>query len=686
MRNLSKGAVIGIIAGLVLLLAAAVAILLNLELNRNSRPALYRNLDGHLYTLNTQVRTPSEDGLYHLRFGYEELTVDLPVADPSLVNYIDTMTTMGLTISEEGIVTDAFPVEDFAATVCENTFIKKVSGSDVTVNSSLAMNGMDIQFSRYKKTRIYDLTKGSVMEVLPGALRPMDGISAYADAEGNVTHIYVTSHPTESSIYWRAERMYNTSKKETTRQCDENGVYSLDFYCDGKLVTLSCKDKALVDKIDAVSSYPYFAFTFDKDGLIQEMINASLALRGIVVCEGNDVTEITPRTVATVKALNNDGETWAGDLAIGCEYYDVSPTAQAEGRMGQSVSELQAGDRVTVWTDTENRAILVYITNRLADVPVYYNVSRKFDSEINSTTRKKDASGFYTAEVLKAGDTEVTIVKTEDRSLMAKLDRESSRCVGLVIDEAGVIQNVYPPQSLFGHSAWSSGGVVSNVAGSVLTRITYGKPSTANNAVMMPECKVYNVSTDGVYGEETTLQKGDYIYAFRQPTGELVHIYVVRRCLGADTMYYNLERQYDSEAKGTSRTPDANGIYTFSLAYQGKTVTLKTDSKEIADQLDSFSPGAVSLRVEEDRIIAVNDPKYACGGSQVANGYLYKGTNAKGKHVAASGEEEVTFTLAEGCMIYDVKKGGAALSAIPAERKITVYTDLNGLAQIIFVR
>lgn len=686
MRNLSKGAVIGIIVVLCLLLAAAVAFLVNMELNTVPRPELYRNLDGHLYSRNTQTRTPSEDGLYHLRFGYEDLTVDLPVADLTLVNYIDTMDTMGLTISEEGLVTDAFPVETVGTVICENTFIKKTTGDTVMVNTSLAMNGMDTQFLRNKKTRFYDITKGSVVEVLPGALRPMDGICAYGDEKGNVTHIYITSHPTESSIYWRTARMYSSSTKETTRQCDENGLYSIDFYCDGKIVSLQCKDKALVTQIDQESGTPHFGLTFDKDGLIQSIVNPSLALRGIIICDGYDVTEVTPRSFVTEKKISSKGETWAGDIAIGCQYYDISPAAQAEDRMGEEVSELQVGDRVTVWTDTENRAILVYITNRLVDAPIYYNVTRKYDSDSNVTTRKKDENGWYTAEVIKAGETEITVLKTEDKAIMSKLDKESSRCIGIVADEEGVIQNVYPPQSLFGHSAWSSGGVVSSVTGTIVTRIPYGKPTSATNAVMLPDCQVYNVSTDGQYGATTTLQKGDYIYAFRQPSGELVHIYVVRRTLGADTMYFNLDRQYDTEAKESTRKPDSDGIYTFTLAHQGKNVTLKVDNKEMADLLDSFSPGAVSLRVEEDRITAVNDPKYACGGSQVANGYVYKGINEKGKHVAQGSDKETTFTMAEDCVIYDTKNGGYALSQIPEGRKITVYTDMNGNAQIIFLR
>ena len=685
MKNISKTTIIWLIAGLILVLAAA-AIVGLIVMNTVPRPELYYNLDRHLYSLNTQVRTPAEDGLYHLRFGYEEQTLELTVQDPELVSYIDSMDVMGLTVSDEGMVTDAFPADTFATEICSGIFVQRASGDEIHTNTSLAMNGKDALFTRNKKTRIYDLSSGTVVEVLPGALRAMDGITIYGDEEGNATHIYITYRPVKSHVYWRVQRMYNSAKKETSRECDENGVYTLDFYCNGRVVTLQCKDKAVVNEIDAPSGNAHFGLILDRDDYILQTTNAALGMRSLLVCESYDVTELTDSTFRAEKKIDSKGETWSGGIATGCRYYDISSAAKAEDRLGMPVDSMQLGDRVTVWTNAEGNAVLVYITNRLVDVPVFYNVERMYHDEKEMTSRRPDENGFYTVSLLKAGDTETTVYKTDDRTLMTKLDKESSRCVGILADEENVIQGVYPPSCLFGQTIWSSGGVVSSVTGSVLTKIAYGKPSTATHAVIAQDCKIYNVSSVGEFGAATTVQEGDYIYAFRQPTGELIHIYVVRRCLGADTMYYNLDRQYDKETKLPNRQPGADGLYTFTLAHQGQQVTLKTDSKEIADLLDSYSPGAVSLEVQDDRILAVHGPKYACGGSEVANGYTYQGLNEKGQLLATTTDKETTFTLAKDCAIYDIKKGGQQIASIPEGRRLTVYTDREGKALIVFVR
>lgn len=683
--NKRKSMVILIIA-LCLVLIAAVSILVTLNLRDKSRPSLYLNLDAHLYTKNTQVRTPGEDGLYRMRFAWEGETVQYTVADKELVDYIDSMEVMGLTVTDDGQITEAFPATDIATEVCAGGFVKTIEGNRITANSSLSMNGSNCTVLQNAQTMYTDVTRGKAIPVLPTALRPMDGIKAYADENGMVTHIFITFRPAESPIYWLTERSYSAKELSTTRVPDEKGIYSLDCYSGGKLVTLKCKDKDLVTAIDtAAGDGKHFGFSVDGNGFITDYHNSAMSIRGLMVCDAYDVVAIDEDgTVHTKKLLSSKGESWSGKLAENFRAYDISATANAEGRMGQAVSGLQVGDRITLWTNTEDQAVEAYITTRLVDCPPYFNVSRKYDSEAKKTTRKADSEGYYIISLLKDGETQPVDYKTTDKSLATAIDKEASRCVSIVADENNVIQTVYTHQSLFGQSAWSSGGVVSSVTGSVVTRQTYGKPSTANNAVMLPDCKVYNVSTTGTYGEITTLQKGDYIYAFRQPSGELVHIYIVRRCLGADTLYYNIGRQYDAETKGTLRTPDGNGFYTFTLSHQGQTVKLKTDDKSLADALDSFSPGAVSLLVEGDQILEVNDPKYALGGSQVANGYIYGGVGEKGKHVATAEDgTEATFTMADDCKVYHYRNGATTLKE---GDKITVYTDMDGNACVIFVR
>ena len=70
-------------------------------------PALYRNLDGHLYSVNTQSRQPGEDGLYHLRFACDGEVVELTADSEELVLKIDAMPVLGLTADKNGAITPA---------------------------------------------------------------------------------------------------------------------------------------------------------------------------------------------------------------------------------------------------------------------------------------------------------------------------------------------------------------------------------------------------------------------------------------------------------------------------------------------------------------------------------------------------------------------------------------------------
>ena len=644
---------------------------------------LYWNLDGRLYNRNTNPRTPEADGTYRMRFFRDGEVLTITVGDIQTVNEMDAMDVMGLNFDENGGFTGYTDVKNLATTLCVHNFVRKTEDTTLSVNSSPAMNGVEHTVTVGEDTLIYDLSLETPAAVTLDSILPLDEVSAYADMEGNLRYLYVLSHPTESSVYWRVSRKYSSKTMETTREPDENGIYSLDFYCDGALVTLQAKDKAIVTQIDADSNESHFGLTFDADGYINGVMKSPTGIRGLLVAEGHDITAIENGTVTAPKILSSKGENWTGTLREDCVVYDISPVAKAENRLGEQVEGVQVGDRVTVWTDTENRAIQIYVTNRLVDSPAYFSISRKFDSNTNETTRTPDDEGYYTIPLLKEGDSETTLYKTKDKDIMSQLDSVTGRCVGLEVTGENEIRYVYPPEALFGYTAWSNGSVVSSVIGSVVTRIVYGKPGTTYNGVMMPDCKIYNASTTGQYGAETTLRVGDYFYAFRQPSGEVVHIYVVRRDLGADTMYYNLDPQYNAEAKATTRQPDADGFYHFTLAHNGEKVNLKTQDDELATKLDSFT--AVSLLVEGDVILEVNDPKYATGGSQVAAGNRYTGKKGSSLITVDAEGTETKVKPSADCVIYDARKDGKILTEIPEGSTVTIYTNRNGEAQIIFV-
>lgn len=652
-------------------------------------PELYYNLDYTTYSLEKNDRPKDDSGLYRLRFACGGEVLELTCKDEKLVRYIDSMPVLSLETDDAGAITSAHSPDTYYTELCSQAFVRNLDGDQLNLNSSLAMSGIQHNIKLTENTQIFNVTNGTVTTLAATDLSHLDRVTIYGDASDTASYVFVDFQFMQSRLYWRTERCYDSKAHETTRIPDENGVYSLDFYCNGNTETLRCKDKALVNAIDAADSdNPYFGFTFDSENYINGIQNAAASIQGVLACVAHDVTELSGNSVKAVNLLSGKNETWTGTLAEDCRVYDVSKAAYADDRMGQAVDGIQLGDRVTVFTDTQNRAIQIYVTNRLVDVPIYFSTSRKYSSSTGETTREPDAEGWYTVSLIKEGDNKAETYKTRDKDLMTYLDSAGSRCLGIVADENNVLQRVYHPECLFGRSSWSNNGVVADTAGYIVTRMIYGNAKNVTYAVMMPDCKIYNVSTTGQYGAETKLQKGDYIYAFRQPTGELVHIYVVRRCLGTDTLYYNLSPRYDSETKETTRTPDAQGFYSFTLAHNGQRVTLKTDNKDLATALDSQSSGAASLLVEDGIILEVNAPNYACGGSQVSHGDKYVGLNQKGRHVTVNSDgKETNFAMASDCAIYSVKGGSVkTLDTIPTDAVITVYTNQNGEAQVIFVR
>ena len=651
-------------------------------------PELYYNLDYAIYSHVNSPRPVGDDGVYHLRFAVNGELLELTCSDEALVRQIDSMEVLHLELDDQNNLLSAASADTVSSLLCNGAYIQSIAGDQLRTNSSMAMNGLPYAITLTADTVVCDLSDGSVSVVEQSALLPMDGVTVYGDENGVATHIFKVFQPTESKLYWRISRNFDSKTASTAREPDENGIYSVDFYCEGETVVLQCKDKDLVTTIDMDSDTRHFGLTFDSEGYINGVLNSGMSMRGLLACYSYDVVGLEGNTVYTNEKLSGKNETWEGTLAEDCRIYDISKTAYSENRRALPVDSLQLGDRITVWTDTENRAIVIYITTRLVDCPIYFSTSRKYNSTTEETSREPDAEGWYSVTLLKEGDNKAGVYKTKDKELMTYLDSNASRCFGIVADENNVIQRVYHPECLFGQSAWSNGGLVVEAIGSIVNRKSSATATSITNGVMMPDCKVYNASTTGEYGALTTLQAGDYIYAFRQPSGELIHIYVVRRRLGPDTMYYNLDRRYDSDTQSTTRTPDSNGFYTFTLAHNGEKVTLKTDDKALADALDAQSALAVSLLVEDGIILEVNAPNYACGGTQVSHNEKYVGLNKKGKHTTVNADgKESTFTMAADCAIYDVRNGRTkTLTSIPEDATITAYLNINGQAQIVFVK
>lgn len=687
--------------GIVALLAVAGTVLA-LVLGGNQtkaapdRPEIYWNLDKDQYFQKgdlSSTREKAEDGYFHISFAYNGEQKELLTSDKQLVNFIDTMYAMGLVFDNDGYIVDAVQVKDMATVVKEEVYVQKVESGKITANSSIVMNGMKTELVLCDKTGIYDVTTGAKVrggEIAVEELQAMDKIYVYANAQNEITHVFVASHARASKVYWRANQF--TSGGKTTREPDENGYYTIPFYCEGERVEFKCNNVTEVNFIDKQSRYSaHFGLVFDEEGYIEEAILSYEAIRGMIRSERFDVTGIDGNRISTTKIIgSNIGTTDSFTLGENCPIYDVSPAAIAEDRVGKPVDSLQIGDRIVCFADTEGNPLFVYVSERIVEDAVWcYSLGRKYDSTLKETTREPDADGWYVFEVFTGG--QVLKVKTKDKAVATEIDAVGSLCFGLTLNGDEIVE-VYTVYSVFGYGAFGQGRYITDITGSIFTCIKTSAVDKPITGILASGCKIYNLSEVGTYGEETKLQFGDYIYAYQDPNLQIVEIFVMRRKLDAP-IYYSLTRKYDSQNKVTTREPDENGWYVYEVAVNGKVTTVKTQSKALATKMDSFSPAAMTLVVGNDGVVyEAYSGQVSTGGYRRASGYKVVSINSDGTVDTVYEKTGATrkLTLADYTKVYNVSqifnKNRGEVTSLRVGDIITSFNDIYDKAAVIYVR
>ena len=213
MKN-KKGLIIGIIAAVVVLLAALALVLTQCT---GGTPAatgaptstgsdqaetydIYWNLDMEEYAGKSEAgmssRMPESDGYFHVRFFHEGEIVTLKVAERKLINAIDYEEVMGLEIDEDGLVTGVkllsqLPLEQ----VGWRFYVQSAARTVIKLNSSVNFKGMEVMLEGFDPDRVWDMTgksgdKGCVTEAMK-----MDKVMVIADLDGNITHIFIYERP-----------------------------------------------------------------------------------------------------------------------------------------------------------------------------------------------------------------------------------------------------------------------------------------------------------------------------------------------------------------------------------------------------------------------------------------------------------------------------------------------------------
>ena len=652
---------------------------------------LYWNVDG-LKFQNPEdpmfsIREPGADGLYHIRFAVDGEHVEYTATDKKLVNYIDAKQLMGLELDDSGNILDIIPLDQFTTQIANAFFVQDINGNTLTINSSVALNGMKQIITLDDSVSIYDVRPDAEKIGGKGSCEILDKVMVYGDMDENPTHIYITERQREAEVYWRIARMYSSADKGTSRKPDENGVYTVLAAKDGGQVEVKfrAEHKDLVDLIDKGGRYDgAFAPIFDEEGYVVELLGIAKALRGKSAAPSYDITELSEDSFGCEYLMpgKEQGKTWSGKIHPDCKIYNVSDGGTAD-LIGEETT-LQMGDRVVAYSNTRDEAILIYVVNRLVDSPMYYNVNRMYSG---GATTRKPVNGYYEFELAVNG--KVQKFKTSDKDIASKVDAYSYQMFGLKV-EGDIILRAYNPECVTGYYSVGPNYFIQDIIGPILT-IAADAEATPSNPIMAGDCKVYNVTNVGAeIGAEDTLQIGDQIISYANPAGELKYVYIVNRKVDSP-VYWNHTRKYSTKTMETTRQPDENGYYVFRVAANGKDTTVRTKSKKLATQMDSYNPQWFALQLNGDIVQKVFPAKMATGGSVRASYFAVK---------SISSEEIVTYSLAGSgttvlkpsadLKIYNVASAyehhWGEQTQLKVGDQIHALTDRSGKTVVIYIR
>ena len=660
---------------------------------------IYWNVDRLVYTENSEtgltMREPGEDGMYHIRFAVDGQQVELPaVPDKRLINYIDTIDLMGLVFDADGVIINAMPAKEVAQELAKECYVKRIEDSRLVLNSSISMNGMEIEVPIDERTGIYEVFPHTELVGQVGKPQIMDLVTVYVDDQSNTTHVFIQERTEQAELYWRIGTHYNSANGTTTRTPDENGVYKLLFAHEGKQVELKCKDAKLVNTIDS-RYYGACGLVLDSEGYIAEFVQPALAIRGKEIAISYDMTELGEKSFSATRFItgNDQGKSVSCTFDENTKIYLVCEDGTEESYIGEPTI-LRPNDRITCYTDLEGNVKLIFVVNRMVDSPMYFNLSRQYISSQKRTERTPDANGWYVFEMAVGG--KVVTLRTKDLEIANRMDSISSQAMGLKLN-GNVVEKVYEPGCVSGWTSAAVGRYITGLAGTVLSAALSSDFNNYVNFIVSADCEIYDVS--GAYGklaEKTKLRVGDEIIAFRNRDNELTHVYVTNRYVKGTGLYYNTERRYNSATRQTTRTPDAEGYYVYQMICEGKEVTIKTKSKGMAAYIDKQNAPLVALKVSggvvREAYPAIAAVQY---GQKTANfHYVASVEDGTLKTYYYSGgerrENPTSYRLDAECVIWNVSEGyvkarGEKTKLQQDDRIQAILTNPQGTITQIFV-
>lgn len=630
---------------------------------------LYWNVDRMTFVdeeTGMSNRVPNADGVFEIRFAHDGQIVELKiVGDKKLVNFIDTMDVMALVFDANGMIVDAAAAKEVATEVVKDNYVSEVGAGYIRVNSAMTMTGMSNKIKLNENTKIFDVSVGANPVGQIAEPKLLDCVTAFADADGNVTTIFITKRVETGGIYYIFGTQYDSVSKETKRVPDENGVYTFIAAHEGEQVELKCRDKAVMSTIDAAGGL--FGLKMDDEGYVIKKLDAASAMLGIKEFVNYTITELDGDTFTATRFMAGveQGNTFTGTLREDADVFIVEDFCTADF-IGQR-TELQMGDRIDLWTDLEGNPMLITIVGRKVDSPMYWNISASYNWTTRETNRKPDENGYYHVSMMVEG--KVVELRTKDKALMTAIDEKEEKAVGLK-RKGDIILDVYNARCVCGLYGAGTNRYITAMSGNVIQMSRTRDWTDSANYVLPKTCNVYDVT--GYYGvkigTKATVKKFDCVTAFQNESGELTDVFIIDRYVEDAKIYYNYNRNTGRKDGITTRKLDAEGYYVFDMACEGKQVQVKTKNAEMATWIDSQWPNYVALEVKKDGTIKNAYPARAAvkGGHQrmpgntvkeiTKDGILKNGYRNETTGIIGSSADLI---IAKDCKVYNCSLGFA---------------------------
>ena len=614
---------------------------------------IYWNVDRKYDSVSkTTTRELDSAGGYTIQVAVNGELTTVRTRDYELVQDMDAMSAkcFGLEFDENGMVSEVIHAGVAAGGgSCASWYVVE-EYTDTMISATKPSTGASYTGNVAGNVVAYDVSGHGAYIGEPTTVRVGDTVHCLRDTRGRVAVIFVIRRIVESEMYWNVDRKWDKVNGVTTRTPAADGWYYIRVAVRGEQITVKTQNKELVQAIDARAA-KCFGLKLDGD-VIEKVYTPDSVAGGGTFASWYDVTAIDGNTITCIKPAT--GDTRTGTMLEDCEIYNVSTNS---GMVGE-VTTLQVGDKIHSVKDGSGKVCVIFVVNRYVNYPTYYNLERKWNDTAKCTTRTPDGDGYYV--FLMAYNGQQVTVKTKSKSVANDIDSQVARCVALSIADGIVYKAVHAQNTV----AYKGGPTSSYTTVTAVTQTGFSTKKESNGVITntyrenyAPGCKIYNVSTNVIShkGEATQLQVGDYVHCLKNGYNQVALVYVLSRYedLG---VYYNLDRMWDDENQVTTRTPDSDGNYVFTMAHEGKEVTVKTADLEVVNAIDSQIARVLGLGFDENGLVSkAIHAQYtqACRGG-IGASYATV-TAIEGNRVTTEKDGNVTtFTVSDNPNIFDV--------------------------------